>query len=62
MNAIKIVSLIGKAAAVASLMDWTSIPPKYAVLIYMVSSVLKDVTNRIGDYLDDNQMNNSFKQ
>lgn len=61
MKYIKYLTLIGKLAGVASAMDWTAVSPKYGVLIFLVSSLAKDFVNRIGDYLDDRQLNNSYK-
>lgn len=58
---LKILSLIGKGVGILSAMDVTAITPKYGVVIFFVSSLLKDIVNRIGDFLDDGQINQSFK-
>ena len=58
---LKILTWAGKALGVASVLDWTGISPKYGVVIFFVASLLKDTVNRVGDFLDDGQSNNSFK-
>lgn len=63
---LKWLSLAGKGlSVVAGLAAYANfIPPKWAplaVLAFGVSSILKDTVNRIGDFLDDGQANQSFK-
>ncbi len=60
MNTLKIITYVGKAASLAVAFDWTPVAPQYSVLIFMIASIVKDTANRVGDYLDDKQMNNSF--
>jgi hypothetical protein len=57
---LKILSLAAKGLALATALNWTGISPKFGILIFMVASAAKDVVNRVGDYLDDGQANNSF--
>ena len=68
MNAktIKIISVAGKVAGLvaggAAYAD--KLPEKWAavgIIVFGVSSVLKDTVNRIGDILDDGKENGSFK-
>lgn len=33
--------------------------PEKGVIVFLVASILKDTVNRISDYLDDGQLNNS---
>jgi hypothetical protein len=58
---LKILSLVGKGVGIASMVDWTSINPKWGVVIFAVSSILKDVINRVGDFLDNQKFDNSYK-
>jgi len=65
-KAIKVISIVGKLAGLiaggAAYAD--KIPEKYAavgILVFGISSVLKDAVNRVGDLLDDGKENNSFK-
>lgn len=61
-NALKIVSLIGKIVSVAGAIAWPEIvSPKIAAIIFVTSSILKDLVNRLGDFFDDGQINNSYK-
>lgn len=59
-NILKGLTLIGKIAGIAGFAGGFLTPEK-AALVFSVSSVLKDVVNRIGDQLDDGQSNGSFK-
>lgn len=61
MKYLKILTLIGKLAGIISAMDLTTVSPKYGIMIFLISSLVKDGINRIGDYLDDKQLNNSYK-
>lgn len=59
---LKNVTLIGKIAGIISgLGAIPFIPEQYGLLIFLIASVIKDVVNRIGDYLDDGVENKSFK-
>jgi hypothetical protein len=60
-TALKVLSLVGKAVGVASVIDWTGISPKYGALIFFGSSLLKDIVNRVGDFLDNQKIDNSYK-
>ena len=62
MNAIKILSLVGKVAGVVSGFNVIPfIPPQYGIFIFAGASILKDVVNRVGDLVDDGKQNDSFK-
>jgi len=58
---IKILTLAAKIFGVVVMIDWTTFSPKWGVAIFMIASIAKDTINRIGDYLDDKLLNNSFK-
>lgn len=59
---IKILSLAGKLlGGVCAMNVIPGVSPEKGVLIFLIASILKDAVNRIGDYLDDGQQNNSFK-
>lgn len=67
MNAktLKIISYVGKLAGIvasgAAYAD--KLPDKWAgigIIVFGISSVLKDSVNRIGDILDDGKENGSF--
>lgn len=65
-NTLKVLSWIGKVAGlVAGCAAYANmIPAKYAglgVIVFGLASILKDTVNRIGDFLDDGQYNQSFK-
>ena len=62
MNAIKILTLVGKVAGViAGLNVIPFVPPQYGIFIFAGASILKDVVNRVGDLVDDGKQNDSFK-
>jgi hypothetical protein len=62
MNAIKILSLVGKVAGViAGLNVIPFVPPQYGIFIFAGASILKDVVTRVGDLVDDGKQNDSFK-
>jgi hypothetical protein len=58
---LKWLSLASKIFSVAVMLDWTSIVPKYGAVIFFVASITKDIVNRIGDWIDDGKLNQSFK-
>jgi len=61
-NLLKYLALAGKVTGVvAGLGAIPFVSPQVGVLIFAVASILKDVTNRVGDILDDGQANGSFK-
>jgi len=61
-NLLKYLALAGKVTGVvAGLGAIPFVSPQVGVLIFAVASILKDVTNRVGDLIDDGQINNSFK-
>lgn len=61
-SVLKNVTLIGKIAGIVSGLGAVPfIPEQYGLLIFLVASVIKDVVNRVGDYLDDGVENKSFK-
>lgn len=68
-NKLKILALIGKiAGVVVGLSNYQAVIEqfnggKYAVIgliIFAIASILKDAVNRIGDILDDGEVNGSF--
>ena len=62
MNAIKLLTLVGKVAGViAGLNVIPFVPPQYGLFIFAGASILKDVVNRVGDLVDDGKQNDSFK-
>ena len=62
MNAIKILSLVGKVAGViAGLNVIPFVPPQYGLFIFAGASILKDMVNRVGDLVDDGKQSYSFK-
>ena len=62
MKALKYLSYVGKLAGFVAALDTLSfIDPKLGVVIFAAASLLKDTVNRIGDLLDDGQVNQSFK-
>ena len=61
-NLLKYLALAGKVTGViAGLGAIPFVSPQIGVLIFAVASILKDVTNRVGDLIDDGQVNNSFR-
>lgn len=61
-NVIKYLSLVGKiTGVVAGLGAIPFVSQQAGVLIFASASILKDVVNRVGDLIDDGQVNNSFK-
>jgi len=61
-NLLKYLALIGKITGViAGLGAIPFVSPQTGVMIFAVASILKDVVNRIGDFVDDGQANNSFR-
>lgn len=50
----KLVGLVGAFSAIPGL------DPHIATLLFLVSSVVKDVVNRVGDWADDGKPNGSF--
>lgn len=57
---LKVLSYLGKGLGFAVALDWTSISPSIGPIIFFASSLAKDTINRIGDFLDDGQVNQSF--
>jgi hypothetical protein len=61
-NVLKYLTLLGKITGiVAGLGAIPFVTPEVGVLIFAAASIVKDVVNRVGDLLDDGQINNSFK-
>lgn len=61
-NGIKVLTLIGKGLGlVGTLNVIPGLSPEKSVLVFFIASLLKDVVNRVGDFLDDGKQNNSFK-
>jgi hypothetical protein len=59
---VAITKVLGSVAAAASLLDM--LPAKFVpigLLLIGVASALKEVVLVVGDYLDDKQLNKSFK-
>ncbi len=62
MKALKYLTYIGKLAGfIAALDTLPFIDPKFGIVIFAAASILKDTVNRIGDLMDDGQVNQSFK-
>lgn len=62
---VKILALVGKILGVLSGLAAQAdvLPDKWApigVIVFGISSILKDTVNRIGDFLDDGKVNDSF--
>ena len=60
MTKIKVLSWIAEVIGIVIALDWTGISPKYGSLIFFAAALAKDTVNRIGDYLDNKIMDNSF--
>jgi len=58
---LKILSFLAKISGLVIALDVTSLSPKYGALIFFAASITKDFVNRIGDFLDDGKVNQSFK-
>jgi hypothetical protein len=58
---LKVLSLGMKVLGVVMMLDWTSLAPKWGMVVFAAASITKDTINRIGDWLDDQKANNSFK-
>jgi len=62
MKALKYLSYAGKLAGfVTALSAIPFVDPKIGVIVFAAASIIKDTANRIGDLLDDGQVNASFK-
>jgi len=62
MNYLRILTLIAKIAGLlTSLNVIPFLPANYGLWVFLLASILKDATNRIGDLLDDGKPNGSFK-
>lgn len=60
-NILRYLTLIGKLVGLVG--TFSAIPgldPHTATLLFLISSVVKDVVNRVGDWLDDGRPNGSF--
>lgn len=61
-NILKWLSLAAKGIAlVVGLGAIPFVDPKVGVVIFAAASLLKDVVNRVGDLIDDGEINDSFK-
>lgn len=58
-NIIKVLSLAAGLAAYTDILPAKFLP--VAALVFAAASTLKDLFVKVGDYVDDRQMNNSFK-
>ena len=59
---VKVLALAGKVlGAIGTLNVIPGLSPEKAVLVFLIASILKDAVNRIGDFLDDGKVNDSFK-
>jgi hypothetical protein len=62
MKALKYLSLAGKLAGfVTALGSIPFVDPTVGVIVFAAASLLKDTVNRIGDQMDDDKPNSSFK-
>jgi hypothetical protein len=57
---IKVLTWIAKLAGLAATIDLTPVNPKFGPIIFFAASLLKDTVNRLGDFLDDGEANQSF--
>lgn len=60
MTFLKILSLLAKISGLVVALDWTSISPTAGPIIFFAASLVKDLANRLGDFLDDGKINQSF--
>jgi hypothetical protein len=61
-NALKILTLVGKVAGtLAAMQAIPFVSPTAGLGIFAAASILKDVVNRVGDFLDDGKENQSFR-
>ena len=61
-TSVKVLSYVGKALGiVASLNAIPGVSPQVGMIIFFVASLLKDTANRVADFLDDGQVNQSVK-
>lgn len=59
---LKALTLVGKVVGtVGAFNQIPGVSPQTGVIIFLAASCIKDVVNRIGDFLDDGQSNGSFK-
>lgn len=59
---VKVLSYLGKAFGfVGSFNTIPGVSPQMAVAIFFAASLAKDTVNRIADFLDDGQVNQSVK-
>ena len=58
-NTVKVLSLIGGLSAYAGMIPEKFLP--IATLVFLGASTFKDLFVKVGDYMDDKQMNGSFK-
>lgn len=62
METLKVLSLVGKLAGfISSLHLIPMVAPEVGVVVFFISSLLKDAVNRIGDFLDDGKENQSWR-
>ena len=62
MKALKYLSYAGKLAGFVTVLNVIPfVDPKIGLIVFAAASIIKDTTNRIGDLLDDGQVNASFK-
>ncbi len=58
---VKILALVGKGLGLLGTLNTIpGVPPEKGVIIFVAASIVKDVVNRVGDYLDDGVENKSF--
>ena len=61
-NTLKVLTLVGKVAgALAGVQAVPFVSPHVGLCIFAGASILKDVVNRIGDFMDDGKENQSFR-
>jgi hypothetical protein len=60
MNALKVLSFLAKILSLVVVFDFTALSPEWGLLIFIVASTAKDAVNRIGDYLDNKKLDNSW--
>jgi hypothetical protein len=59
----KILAYVGKAFGLITAMNVIPfVDPKIGIIIFFVSSLIKDTVNRVADFLDDGEVNDSINK
>jgi hypothetical protein len=58
---IKVLALVGKALGIVGTLNVIpGLSPEKSVIVFFVASTLKDLVNRVADFLDDGKINDSI--